>query len=51
MMHGHPHYRLKLLVWLRCMGDMSLRASGYRVFAECPNLVVDLQTDAMSIVF
>lgn len=32
------------------LGGIGLRESAYRVFAGCPNLVMDLQTDAVLIV-
>jgi importin-5 len=32
-------------------GGLGLRESAYRVFAGCPNLVMDLQTDAVLTVF
>jgi hypothetical protein len=31
--------------------DLGLREAAYRVFAGCPNLVMDLQTDAVLGVF
>jgi hypothetical protein len=48
--------RLKFSAWARHKdgsgaGGAGLRESAYRVFAGCPNLVMDLQTDAVLAVF
>ena len=59
MMRGRPWHALQAQVFSmgQVQGDVSgvggagLRESAYRVFAGCPNLVMDLQTDTVLTVF
>jgi hypothetical protein len=55
-MRGRPWHALQAQIFSmgQAQGDGSgagLRESAYRVFAGCPNLVMDLQTDAVLAVF
>lgn len=59
MMRGRPWHALQAQVFSMAqaqgdgsgMGGAGLRESAYGVFAGCPNLVMDLQTDAVLTVF
>lgn len=59
MMRGRPWHALQAQVFSMAqaqgdgsgMGGTGLRESAYGVFAGCPNLVMDLQTDAVLTVF
>ncbi|KAF7319099.1 hypothetical protein HMN09_00246200 [Mycena chlorophos] len=58
MRRGRPWHALQALAFSMAQGEAggavpvdSLRESAYRTFAGCPNLVMDLQTDAVLGVF
>ncbi|KAH9167134.1 ARM repeat-containing protein [Lactarius sanguifluus] len=48
MERGRPWHALQAQAFSMCKGaDPSARDSAFRIFAGCPNLVMDLQTDAV----
>ncbi|KAI0264225.1 ARM repeat-containing protein [Gloeopeniophorella convolvens] len=48
MERGRPWHALQAQAFAMCKsGEPSARESAFRVFAGCPNLVMDLQTDAV----
>jgi importin-5 len=52
MSRGRPWHALQAQVFTITQGpDPGLREAAYRIFAGCPNLVMDLQTDAVLGVF
>jgi importin-5 len=52
MSRGRPWHALQAQVFSMTQNtDPGLREGAYRVFAGCPNLVTDLQTDAVLSVF
>jgi importin-5 len=52
MSRGRPWHALQAQAFSMCQSaDPGLREGAYRVFSGCPNLVMDLQTDAVLGVF
>jgi len=52
MSRGRPWHALQAQAFTMTQGhDPAMRENAYRVFAGCPNLVMDLQTDAVLGVF
>jgi hypothetical protein len=48
MERGRPWHALQAQAFSMCKGaDPTARDSAFRIFAGCPNLVMDLQTDAV----
>ena len=47
MERGRPWHALQAQAFSMCKGVDTARDSAFRIFAGCPNLVMDLQTDAV----
>ena len=51
MERGRPWHALQAQAFAMCKGaDPTAHDSAFRIFAGCPNLVMDLQTDAVLMV-